>query len=370
MLIVVPLLALLFLVFAPPPAHPPRLSRFLVPALGILVLWWIGVGLMPDRILYPELRGTRVLQYVLNHYRARPDPRAPILILEGSSLTFYGLNGRYLEKFLAEKFGLSCTVLQFSSPGANHYERRKMFLEFFSALSAREREEFRNAPVVLLREVFREYDANPLKFLEGDDLRRNVFYTDWQSFGLAWRTSAILPQGARLRWNLLKATVLHEFGSGAFWTFRIPGEVSPAPPFTPLYNVDPPKFDFDKVWKEFSSRYLEGERRRLPEGEVPFDSWRFATADLLEVVSPEVDRIGYFAPPVLSVEDFAYQLAFLDSLPPDTLVFGPPGVEVFRQLNTPEQWFDPHHISEKGVTVATVWLSAELAARWSQLFPD
>lgn len=79
-----------------------------------------------------------------------------------------------------------------------------------------------------------------------------------------------------------------------------------------------------------------------------------------------IDLRGYFALPVLSAEEFAYQSTFLKALPPDAIILGPPQREIFQRLSSQKFWHDPTHLSIYGAQVATEWMTDEFYRQWDQ----
>lgn len=191
MLIIVPILALILLAWAPSPVRPPRLRHLTLPVLGILTTFVLIRQGVPDRWLYPDSRSMLVTEGVVAHLRSQQNWKSkPIIILEGGSLTYYGIDGMFIERILKAR-GIEAIVLEFACAGANHFERLKMFKEFLSCLTTAEREMLRDAHVLLLREVYREYDRSPTRYLESQNINRNVIYAEGSVFLPAWRACAL-----------------------------------------------------------------------------------------------------------------------------------------------------------------------------------
>lgn len=368
MLIFLPILALVFLSWAPAPNENPRLRRLVLPVVAIAILWVFAISQIPYRWKYPTRSSPLVAQLAVDHFRSTIKTGRPIVLLEGSSLTTYGVNGEMIEHLLGEH-GIPTTVLQLSSPGANHYERLKMISEFLNSLSDDEREKLKASRVLLLREVLREYDENPMKYLEGDKLERNVHYADIPMFARMWRTGNHRNDAAAFHWNLIKCTVLNAFGVAL-----LPGGeiLTPAVQPSPYKGIDwgiPKTFDFEAAWNEFAAGYVRGDRiARLEEG-VPFDAWTSANEELQKVVEPYVDKVGYFATPVLAADEIRYQKAFLDALSKEHPKLGPAAPGLYQFLDKRNLWYDPKHPTLPGSVLVTMWLEALIADQWSTLFP-
>lgn len=67
------------------------------------------------------------------------------------------------------------TLLKFSLPGANHFERLFMMQVFLQELGKIPRDELKQAPAILLSEVFDAYDQNPIYLF----LRRPILNVLW-----------------------------------------------------------------------------------------------------------------------------------------------------------------------------------------------
>lgn len=367
MLILLPILALVFLCWAPAPSESPRLRRLIFPILAIVIVWVFAIGLVPNRWKYPIRPSPIVAQIAVDHFRSTAETGRPIILLEGSSLTAYGINGEMIETLLRQR-GIPVTVLQLSAPGANHYERLEMISEFLKSLRNDEREKLKASHVLLLREVLREYDENPMKYLEGDTLQRNLHYTDIPMFTKMWRTGSHLKDPVAFHWNLIKCTVLNAFGTGL-----LPGGKISAPsvPPSPYKGIDwgiPKSFNFEAAWNEFAAGYIRGDRIGKLEEKVPSETWICANSDLLEILGPYVDKVGYFATPVLSADEIRYQKAFLDSVSENHPKFGPAAPGLYQFLAKQNFWYDPRHTTLPGSVIVTMWLEAQLAAQWGDLF--
>jgi len=368
MLILLPILALVFLCWAPAPSESPRLRRLIFPIVATASLWIFAIGLIPQHRKYPARTSPAVTQIAVERFRSAIGTGRPIILLEGSSLTTYGVNGEMIENLLGKR-GMPVTVLQLSSPGANHYERLKMISEFLKSLSADELEKLKASRVLLLREVLREYDENPLKYLESDKLERNVHYTDIPMFAKMWRTCNHLNNAAAFHRTLIKCTILNAFGVAL-----LPGGEIPAPsvPPSPYKGIDwgiPKTFDFNAAWNEFAAGYVRGDKLGKLEEKVPFEAWISANEDFKKVTGPYVDKVGYFATPVLSADEVRYQSAFLDSLSDDHPKLGPASPGVYQFLDERNFWYDPKHPTLPGSILATMWLETLIADQWSTLFP-
>ncbi len=364
MLIFVPILTLVFLAWAPLPDHPHRLRSLILPILGILAALILMRHLVPDRWLYPDSRSMCVTEGLTAHLRSQKNWNTkPIIILEGGSLTFYGVDGGLIERNLKAR-EMGCTVLEFASPGANHFERLKMFKEFIACLTPTERQMFRDARVLLLREVCREYDCSPILYLEGLDINRNVLYTENSVFLKAWRACSRKPDANALYWNLIKSTLLHEFAVGRLSSMRIPGPLEKGESFSGLPPGNQSEFDFEKNWNAFLNGYVQGASAESYPEHVPYPGWVDVEQNLMTEINGYIDVRGFYATPVLSAIDFAYQVAFIDALPPGTISLGPPPREIFQRLKGPQFWYDPTHTSIYGAQVTTEWLTNECVYRW------
>lgn len=349
----------------------PSLKRAGLVWIGLLVVLVVVRLFIPDQILYPRSEAVKRVQGQLKNLRTQKDwAEHPVLILEGSSVTLFGVNDADLQKKLRET-GINATVLQFSMAGANHFERLNLLNLFFKSLTSKEREAFRNAQVTLLSEVFDAYDENPLYLFAREAYSERVIaYTSPRNSYEAWRAYRIYKNGegknketAPVLWPLLENTLLNEFGVGTFSDMKLPERIKRTGGFFALTNSKA-SFDFQAAWTSFQSALAAP----TPISEtVPYPQWQRYYETLQADVGDYVDHAGFYALPLLEGQRYAYQLAFAAHLPARTVMMGPPAAEVYQSLDQPEDWFDGTHPQEVGSRVFTDWLATEIIRQWPQL---
>jgi len=369
-LVFIPVLALVLLSLAAAGKTPPR--------LGAAVLVWGGIiaaavairQWVPDSFFYPKSEIVKRVQGQLRVLRKTADwEKHPVLILEGSSVTLFGVNGAELAGLLAER-GLPATVLQFAGAGANHYERLHLLRLFWQSLKPGEREKLRRTRVVLLSEVFDAYDRNPLYLYAREAYsERALVYSTPRNAGeaaQAYRIYQRQPDFAETEpvlWPLLENSLLNTFAVGAFSDLRPPGKLRGIPGFFAL--TDPKAaFDFPATWTNFAGSWKEPEKFA---DALPLPQWSRYFETLRAECAPFVDEFGFYALPLLEPQRYAYQRAFADHLPPSVIMIGPPGEAFYSRLNQPGDWFDGTHPRERGAQVFTEWFADELAREWPRL---
>jgi len=367
-LVIIPILALLSLSFVAPGKDGPSLR-------GAAAVWIVGLlafvalrAIVPERFVFPDSEVSRRVRAQVRHLLRSKDWRdRPIIILEGSSLTQFGVDGEELERGLAKR-GLDATVLQFSLSGANHLERLHMLDVFLGELSPEQRESFRKARVLLLGEVSDSYDENPLFLFEKEAYTgRSLVYLGPSNALAAWRAYRL--RGERpwaVFWPLVEHAALNEFCVGVFSDMRPPDRKKRAASFFALTGTKG-KFDYAKTIAAYDS---DPETEAGPEafpGRLPYPQWVSYYELSHGRLGDFVDHMGFFALPSLEAGRRLYQTAFAAHLPPHTAMIGPPARTIMERLRGPGYWFDGVHPQGEGAKIFTGWLADEIVEQWPLL---
>lgn len=366
-LVIVPVLALLALAFVSPGRRPPSLRQALVVwALGLVAFLSVR-AFVPDEFLFGGSEPVRRIRAQIKHLLSRKDwDRHPILVLEGSSATQFGVDGIALEKEL-DRLGWKVTVLQFCTSGVNHFERLHMLESFFRALPPGQRAKVEAARVILLCEVFDAYDKNPLYLLAKSACsERSIVYLTPRNAWDGWRAWSLYAAGLRghtvpepVAGILVEHVLFNRFGVGAFSSMRWPDRRKRTDAFFPLEGA---KENFK--FAEAREVYLADPRGPVYPNPLPLPQWSACYADLNKRLSGWVDEIGFYALPTLETSRLSYQYAFSQARPLGTRMAGPADPSFMNGLMLKEYWFDGSHPTGQGAKPITEWLADELAEKW------
>ncbi len=358
MLVLIPILAMLALEFIVPGKQPLAAKPLLIILAGSLLCFTVVRSMLPDDWIYPEGDAiTRVCAQVDHLLSTKNWQKKPVIILEGTSATAYGINGRLLEKLLAAQ-GVDATVLQFSLVGANHFERLWMLELFFQKIGKQHCEELKSAPTILLSEVFDAYDKEPLYLFKKEAYSHRA---------IAWTTPAIVAAAWKVEkkysWMLFEHLLLNRFAVGIFSSMQRPSYTKKIEGFFPL-NGTKKTFCYPTTKKEFEE-VTSNYRAEPSSAPVVRDAGSiFYEKKLQQEFGKSVSAFGFYALPTLEPQRRAYQVAFAQSLPPGTIMIGPASLAVMKNLNCEENWFDGVHPRGPGATLFTQWLAGEIVKKW------
>lgn len=367
MLILIPILAMLALEFIIPGKN--KLSAKMLLCMmgsGVALLMMLRL-LLPTAWIYPEAETvTRVRWQVAHLLKVKDWKKKPILLFEGSSVTEYGINGELLEQLLSRK-GIPVTVLQFSLPGANHFERLFMLQLFLEELGKSHRQELAAAPTILFSEVFDAYDQDPLYLFkkEAYSLRAIQWLHPWNALA-AWKASRVNHDGkdASLSWELFEHVLLNHFSVGIFSSLQPLNYKKKMNAFCPLSGTKK-TFDYQKAAKEFEASLL------LPSTatsiKIPYTGWLVYYRALYEELGGACHALVFYALPTLEPQRRAYQNAFTQHVPPHTTMLDPASSAFMQTLLHQENWFDGVHPQGAGAILFTEWLAEEIVQQWSQI---
>lgn len=371
-LVFIPVAALIGLAFVAPGRRPASLGATILVWLGVLVAFVTVRQFVPDQMMYPNSEAVKRVQGQLKVLRATPKwSDHPILILEGSSVTLFGINGAELRQQLAAR-GIDVTVLQFAMAGANHYERRHLLKLFWQTLKPTEREKFQRTRVILLSEVFDAYDEDPL-YLFGREAysERTILYCTpanawaaWQAYSIYRKQPGFTEDSEHpIGWPLLENALLNTFAVGTFSDMRPRGRLRGMGGFFALTEPKP-NFDFTATWTAFSESLRDPQSPKNP---PPLPQWSHYDSTLQSDFANCFDQTGFYALPLIEAQRLSYQRAFARTRPAGTWMFGPPEESFYSGINQPGDWFDGTHPRESGSVIFTNWLAAQIADRWSEL---
>ncbi len=362
MLLFIPIIAMLALELVVPGKKKVRLRVFLLMLGSIFGAFLLARSFLPASLVDPEGEAVVRVQSQVDHLlKHRGWQQYPVIILEGSSATQYGVNGRALEKLLADA-GKPVTVLQFSISGANHFERLFMLQLFLETLGAKHREELKQAPTILLAEVFDAYDESPLYLFKKESYtRRAITWFEprvaWSSYK-AWRANGKANEVSY--WMLWEHFLLNRFAVGSFSSFEIPLYSKKIEPFFPLAGTKK-TFCYDSAEQAFLKTTMTPHTQKLCSG------WKSYYQTLFQEMSGVVTSLGFYALPTLETQRRAYQENFAASLPACTTMLGPVSLKEMQYFLHREYWFDGVHPQGAGAILVTQWLAEQIVEKWNHL---
>ena len=365
LLIFLPILAMLALEFVIPGRQKLSLKMFFL-ILGGGFLLWLGVrSLVPTFWVYPEGEAVMRARGQVAHLLQTKDwQKKPVIILEGSSATAFGINGGLLEKDLAHQ-GLSTTVLQFSLSGANHFERLFMLRVFLEELGAKHRKELQQAPTILLSEVFDAYDTSPLYLFTKESYSQRAIawsYPDniWTAWK-AWRQH--YEKEEAFTWPLMEHLLLNRFAVGLFSSMQPFNYRKKEDGFFPLSGTKK-TFQYDVAKKNFEK---EEDAPSMTKEQPSLVGWSSYYQKLQQQLGGVIYPVGFYALPTLELQRRSYQQAFLSLKPSSTVMMGPAPSSKMKRFLHKDLWFDGVHPQGKGSIMMTEWLADQILQKWPEL---
>lgn len=309
----------------------------------------------------PDTEVSRLIKYVAPRLDAAlADPSTSLVILlNGSSLSHRGVDGRRLEDALSERLRVRVAVAQLSIPGSNHLERDLILRRLTKALSANGKKKLATMPVLVLWEVHQGYDANPLAHFDRNQGTARAFdHLDVRN-GFYWarlvaQTSASARKDA-LIWapEVVRHMAISAAGVGAFeWhtprsdLIELEGFVQARQRLVPkvadlAHNVEKMKLEPEQVIPAYVDTHL-----------IPRYLARLAS---------QRKSVIFFSPPTRVVWQMAYVNQFCEQRPLSVCV-GFANRNLLRSLDDRRYWFDGSHLSVEGAVVYTDWLAPVLAS--------
>lgn len=367
-LVIIPILAMLGLGFILPGKTPPRMKPFLGIAFCVFSLLFGVRWFISAEWFYPHADAITHVRGQVDHLIHSPGwENKPLVILEGSSVTEFGIDQELLEKTLHEH-GINATVLKFSLPGANHFERLFM-LELFikKVVQIYPHHPFEKAPVVLLSEVFQIYDQNPLDhfFKESNTLRSLIWLEPHNAF-MAWKALRASSQEKKnITWIMLEHLFLNRFAVGIFSALQPLNYNKKDWGFFPLTKTKG-SFCYKKSKEAFEKIILDTSPTLL-KNHTPPAGWMIYYQELFAQIAPYVHTLVFYAIPTLDIEEYQYQNAFCRSLPTHTMMLGPASPRFMKKLLDEKNWFDEVHPEGPGAYELTTWLAKKITQRWSEI---
>lgn len=325
-----------------------------------------------DEHIWPNSEVARRNRWLRNHLLKTEDwEKRPVIVLSGSSSTYYGIDAVQLEKNLAE-LGTPATVLSFSMPGNTHPERQYMLESFLDGLPPDAQQKLQQANVFFLGEVFDEYDRNPFyRFSKEAFTERVILFLNpttalraWEAYAKQLESEPGLPRYKTMG-LLFQHVLLNRFSTGAFAGMRPTIKFRKTPPFFPL-DGSKDTFNYEEAVKNMNS---PREGSHAVSG-LPFPQWSISDTQLRKAMTPYVDHHGFYCLPVLEPARADYQKSFLASQAREVPVVRPPDVQEMNSLQWKNYWFDGVHPTGLGAGEVTRWFAERLADALPKVFSE
>ena len=261
---------------------------------------------------------------------------------------------------------MDVTLLKFSLPGANHFERLFMIQVFLRELGKIHRDELEQAPAILLSEVFDTYDQNPIHFFfKESNTQRSLVWLEPHNALMAWKALKTSQQGnENLTWIMLEHLLLNRFAVGIFSTLEPLSYQKKVSQFCPLQKTKG-TFDYAKTKEAFEKAMISTHNSKKMTKLPP--SWMIYYRELYEQMGTKIHALVFYALPVLEVQRREYQTSFAAALPPHTVMLGPASFKFMKTLLQKNYWFDGVHPTAAGAPLFTEWLAEEIASHWSEI---
>ena len=366
MLVLIPIIAMLSLEFIVSGKRKPS-AKTLLSMMGCGILFLIALRLvLPTAWIYPEGEAIMRVRAQVNHLLSVKNwQKKSVLIIEGSSATSYGINGRALEQILIDH-GRPVTVLQLSMLGASHIERLFMLQLFFQELGKQHQQELRQAPTILLSEVLESYDQEPLfSFRHRDYTNRSIeFLSRWNAY-LTWKTSCKKNTDDAFLRKIVKAASLNGFLGGIFSSFQPLNYRKQTESFCPISDASK-TFDYTKKATSLKDFLRHPPATNL--ADIPSEGWSVYYQELYQECSDTIHSLVFFTTPTLQPSDITYQTSFSQHRPPSTIMIGPVFSDhVNDKLLQEKNWGDEIHFKKEGASIFTQWLADQIIEHWSQI---
>ncbi len=365
LLVVIPTLALLALAFVKPGPQTPRVGVAAIVCVAIFSAFLELRAILPDSMLWPTSEVARRVNWLHDHLRKSKDwDLHPVIIMAGSSATNYGVDTDLLERLLRER-GLPATVLSFCMPGANHLERLYMIESFLTGLTAQEQNQFAQANVIFLGEIFDAYDRNPLYRIEKEaSTERAVMFLNpknawesWSAYRVLLNENSNLPDWS-MAWLLGEHALMNRFAVGSYSSMRIPkSKKRKTAPFFPLEGA---KSTFRYEEAVATLEKFEGIAPKQNGLSPTHPQWDAVFSYTRERLASVVDHYGFYALPTLEPSRAKYVRAFRQSKPDGTFVLRSATPQEIKSLLNSGFWFDGVHPTGIGAEKFTSLLAVEL----------
>lgn len=333
-----------------------------------IICWMAGVGVSSFLIYATSQRigfvqNSEQLAYikhnldsVLMHNGSLPEN---IIFIEGGSHAARGVDYQLLQTCLQDE-DYSALVLQFSFPGANHFERMWALDRFSEWLDHDSSQKLMNRNLIILREAYSGYDYAPLAQFKRNLYRdRALSYLQPSIALLATYGYLVFNHDKKIpiEWDMLHDLVNH----GLINTFNI-GLINRAA-FLSRIDSPPPLFNIDlknKTFKYEGIDQLLKETAKYTPSKQLYLGWKAKTVDRWILNIEPWNHIAYFGTPMLRPGTLSH-LNRYKSPELGTMVLSYEGeFDFVKRFAHSDCWYDRGHLARKGAQIYTQWLSEKI----------
>ena len=285
-----------------------------------------------------------------------------VLLVEGGSYGARAINYQRLENELHAR-GYSVMVLQFCNPGAPHFERLYTLKQFLWCIGKEMRERLNEKNVLLLSEVCRAYDLDPVaQFKQNQYSSRTLAYlqpyTVLQALHASWlcrKFDGGVELAFPLKVELIKHGLMNAFNIGIV---RRSEALSLATKSEPVFALNVKAKNYEH--QNFKLSALVDELEKITNA-PPLDlRWREVIESELKATGLKYHRI-FFATPSRNRGDIRHLVLHKQRFPQDPFIYFESDSDFLNSLDGPECWYDDGHLMGPGVESCTSWFAAKIA---------
>ena len=305
--------------------------------------------------VFPEAYSEPLLSAAVAKLRSvADDPPEYVIVAEGASWSSRGLAGPVPETELHSK-GIDVAVVQVTLPGGNHLERSYLLRTLADSLTSAQLENLSDTNLILLREIARPYDVNPL-----DQVPDNLF-TD-RVYAYMSPMQAYTIGRAALKEGTLTPLLAVQLGQHAAFNwlrfseaqrFETPHRTGTRDGYRPLNETDkaPPIGSISEL-----IAFIESDEE--PQYEI--SAW----SDIADSLSEDtyglpVDRTLRYETPTWKIENNRHARWVASTRRDTTILITDP--VLYRNLADVELWYNIGHLRREAAEIYTTLLASRLA---------
>jgi hypothetical protein len=310
-----------------------------------------GAGLVPRT---SEMSAR--LKYGLNEiHKSAAKPVDNLVFIGGGSHVAYGVDTKVLGAGLRKR-GYSVRVVQLGARGANHFERRQLYLDLVNHPMSELADVSAQTRVMLMEEVQLNYDLHPLAQVDGNLASSRVYHYMTPRTGIEALRALYWGGGeerslATPEWELLSHVMVHSFHAGGVDRLM---SLDGAPSREGYKPFGSRRFEFrgtQRAAKATTQKVLE--RHDLPWLE------QIREPGVKAAFGERLDGWVYFTVATTYADYVEHNRQFCAATEEACIPLDDPAL--FRGLNKRADWHDPGHLSSKGAKKYSRWLAGRLA---------
>lgn len=340
-------------------AVPTKLTlRVSVAAMLVTIGIVVGALLIrsvPAHVGYvPSTDPSRLAKYGVNALAAAlKRPKENLIVVEGGSYAVRGIEPDLLRKEL-DDLGYRADIVQLALGAANHFERYILFSDVLGHPKLKNLVQHPN--LVLMAEVQRNYDQQPLDQLqENQDTRRAFHYISPVNAGYAlWSLWAGGGEAVNLKhplWTASRHALVNAFNVGLL------DRVTPLKKIKSRQGYVAGGINGGYRFKGLAPVMKRASGPLIAEKTGP---WIFSVreARLKKLWGKRLDHWVYYGVPSTRAD----QMTWLRSVCAETKVpcIAPSDMELLSDLDKKANWRDKGHVTSRGSVLYTKWLAKRL----------